>query len=417
MTQTPEYPDSTVRALIDRLFEGDEPPHRPGMADASIAHGASATRRRGYAVVGVSLSVLVVAAGAVAFSGGASRGNDWSVKPEPGTTGTASYEDSQPTYSDKQREIFGELPGLLTPLLPPGMALVRDPTRFGPMSASTGDFSPEFKLRSSTGEYYLQVNADEATFARTLSAVPVAVAGGSVRVQTVPRSDGSGGSMFDTYLEYTPADGSKTPIRLLVYGSGNSGPLDTAAFVKIVNAPGFQAVATLLDPAVPASAAAVRQRFQIEDRINAETTGVLPPGFQLKLSPAIPAGLELVGPSGVNIFEWAIPQGTNNAAACPAGTLCYSDGNGGKFNPVALDGRPRLGTYGYVLGDGSGKTVYVTISGKPALGMSTAPEAIGKPSSESAPLGRGLTPQQARAIMQAPGLVKAIDDVNKVANP
>jgi hypothetical protein len=39
---------------------------------------------------------------------------------------------------------------------------------------------------------------------------------------------------------------------------------------------------------------------------------------------------------------------------------------------------------------------------------------MGKPV-ETAPQGPGLTPQQARAIVKAPGITKVIDDVQRLA--
>lgn len=418
MTHTPEDREPAVRTLIDRLFD-DEPPHRPGMAETSIAYGASAARRRGYTVAVAAVGVLAVAAGAVAVVDRVDgAGNDWTLHPGDGATVSAStYEDQGPTYADKVREIDAELPGLLNPLLPSSM-LVRykldQPG--GPMSSRTGDVSPDFALQAGTTEYVLQFDADgtgyEEAFAHSPAAVPVPVKNGTIRVRTLPSSGASGEDRFSTWFEFKPSDPSKPALRMLVYGNGKTGPLDAAAAKKLVDAQGFAAITALLDPATPASAAVVRQRHQIEDRINAEAARVLPPGFRLKLSPAIPGTFELVGPHGVDTFLW---QAEGGGTCLPQGALCYSYG----YQPartVGPDGKPRLGVYSYLLGGGKATTVNIMVLGKPALGMDTDPAALGKPV-ETAPQGPGLTPQEAMAIMKAPGLTQVIADAQQAIIP
>jgi len=91
--------DLMVHAMIGRLFEEPEPTHRTDLADSAIAHGMAATRRRGFAVAGATLSVLAVVAGAAVVSGGSQGGGRFGA----GDTGASSqaYEDSRPTYADR----------------------------------------------------------------------------------------------------------------------------------------------------------------------------------------------------------------------------------------------------------------------------------------------------------------------------
>lgn len=414
MTQNSEPRDVAVRDLIDRLFDDVEPPHRAGMAEASIAHGASAVRRRGYLVAGATLGVVAVAAGAVAVGGRISGGGeDWSLPPGPaGAAAPGEFEDPQPSYSDKMREIETQLPVLLGPLLPAGVTVRHDPSRMGPMNLSTGDISSEFLLRRGAREVVLQVDSDPQGFERP-GGTPVAVAGGSFRMWTT--GTGAYGSPgFTNWFLYTPADTAESPIRIMIYGNGKDGVLDASDFTKLLNAPGFKAVSDLLDQSKPAGAAAVRQRYQIEDRIDAETAAMLPPGYRLKLSPASPDRLELVGPQGVNGFDWYyFGPGELKGSGCSADVLCYRDEN--QSSAVGPDGKPRLGTYTYTFGTDGG-IVSVTVASKPGLGASIDPLQEGKATSETAPLGPGLTPQEAMAIVRTPGLAKIIEQVRQASS-
>lgn len=417
MTHTPDNPDLAVRALIDRLFDDVEPPHRGGMADVSISHGATTARRHGYTVAGAAACVLAIAAGAVVVanpSGG--TGEDWTLGPNPGTSAPVSaYEDPGPTYADKVREIDAELPRLLTPLLPPGTTVRYDSTRRGAVSQLTGDVLPDFLLHTSAGDAVLQIDSAttdyEGAFAVSPATTPLPVEGGSIRARTLPSATAGG---FSTWFEYKPTDTSKPPIHLLIYGSSKAAdsPLDTEAFRRLADAPGFTALATLLNPATPASTATVRQRHQLEDRIATETAGVLPPGFRLKLSPAAPATLELIGPNGVNTFQW---DGSPNSTDCRTATLCYRpEIDGVTFRSVDPDGKPRMGVYEYTPTGAKAPagTVYLTVAGKPGVGAYTNPSNLGRPDSEPAPQGPGLTPQQARAILGSPGVAQVIRQVN-----
>ncbi|WP_194925266.1 hypothetical protein, partial [Catenulispora pinisilvae] len=67
---TPDDSDLSVHDVIGRLFEEPEPTHRTNLADGAIAYGMAASRRRGFAVAGATLSVLAVVAGAVGVAGG-----------------------------------------------------------------------------------------------------------------------------------------------------------------------------------------------------------------------------------------------------------------------------------------------------------------------------------------------------------
>ncbi|MFD0633657.1 hypothetical protein ACFQ9X_20935 [Catenulispora yoronensis] len=182
-TSENDIPELAARALINRLFDGVEPPHRAGMAESSITHGAEVSRRRVYTVAGTAVCVLAIAAGAVVVANrGADNRDDWSLV--TGTvppTSASAFEDQAPTYSDKIREIQAELPGLLTPLLPAGLTVRYDTTRQGPISSRTGDVSPDFMVRVGAKDYVLQIDADntgyEDAFTRNPATVPVQVVG------------------------------------------------------------------------------------------------------------------------------------------------------------------------------------------------------------------------------------------------
>ncbi|OLE20074.1 MAG: hypothetical protein AUG49_26170 [Catenulispora sp. 13_1_20CM_3_70_7] len=421
-----ENSDLVVHAVIGRLFEEPEPTHRANLADGAIAQGMAANRRRGFAVAGATLSVLAVVAGAATVAGGPGGGS-WSLGTESANVSPQAYEDAGPTYADRQREIAEELPGVLGPLLPAGMTVRRDP-RLGndSMSFLTGDFSPAFAVESGGTEYALQIRGDDgeaaAAFAKA-SVKPVAVTGGSIRM-TVPANDSTKGPV---YYEFTPTDAAAPPVRFVVFGFRaptpfDSSPIDATAFKKMVEAPGFAKLRQLLDPSVQASAAAVRKRYTIEAKINAEAGTVLPPGFRLKLSPGAPGELELVGPNGVNAFEWHSFTGPKDQIKCPAEALCFvpSDrfqkSDGFDFQKTGPDGKARLGMYAGWVGKSTDSSVTLSVFGKPHTFTSTTfPDmsAIGKPV-ETAPQGPGLTPQEARAIIEAPGLPKVIADVQKL---
>jgi hypothetical protein len=57
---------------------------------------------------------------------------------------------------------------------------------------------------------------------------------------------------------------------------------------------------------------------------------------------------------------------------CPSAVLCYTTDH--DESAVAPDGKPRLGSYGYIFGGAAGGRVYLTILGKPELG-----ESVGRP--------------------------------------
>lgn len=149
--------------------------------------------------------------------------------------------------------------------------------------------------------------------------------------------------------------------------------------------------------------------------MNAEAAKVLPPGFRLKLNPGAPGALELVGPQGVNTFEWGSFPGLQESS-CPVGTLCATVDSNHRPKQVGPDGKPRLGIYtGWTTTKSSGQVIVLRVLGKPQAGsMPVDPTEMGKPV-ETAPQGPGLTPQQAMAIVKAPGIAKVIDDVQRLA--
>ncbi|GAA1989135.1 hypothetical protein [Catenulispora subtropica] len=415
-----ENSDLVVHAVIGRLFEEPEPTHRADLADGAIAQGMAANRRRGFAVAGATLSVLAVVAGAATVAGGRGGGS-WSLGTESANVSPQSYEDAGPTYADRQREIAEQLPGVLGPLLPAGMTVRRDP-QIGNDSKSflTGDFSPAFAVESGGTEYVLQIIGGESGAAEAFakaSVKPVAVTGGSIRM-TVPSGDSTKGPV---YYEFTPTDAAAPPVRFAVFGFRtptpfDSSPIDATAFKKMVEAPGFAKLRQLLDPSAKASAAAVRKRYTIEAKINAEAGTVLPPGFRLKLSPGAPGELELVGPDGVNAFQWHSLTGAEDQIKCPAEALCFVPSDGPGFQKMGPDGKARLGVYAGWVGKSTDSSVTLSVFGKPQTFTSmTFPDVleIGKPV-ETAPQGPGLTPQEARAIIEAPGLPKVIADVQKL---
>ncbi|WP_370335538.1 hypothetical protein [Catenulispora sp. MAP5-51] len=420
-----------VHDVIGRLFEGPEPTHRADLAEGAIAHGMAVTRRRGFAVAGATLSVLAVVAGAAVVAGGGSGGSgDWSLG--PARISPQAYEDAAPTYADRQREITEQLPKVFGALLPAGVTVTPDPKRAGSGGGTymaTGDYEPETMLRSG-GRYY-PVEFAGPTTADDLSgysdafakekAAPIAVAGGSIRMAVVPDGTGPGKSGFFTaWYEFKPADAAKPAFRFMLYSgqAGDTGttPIDAAAFKKMVESPGFAGLQQLFDPSVQASAAAVRERYSIEAKINAEAEKVLPPGFRLKLNPGAPGRLELVGPEGVDTFSWGATPASQVKDSCAVGSLCFAVADHSS-REVGPDGKPRLGYYEGWTGKSEGSMVGLTVLGKPmtwSTGMGADPLQLGKPV-ETAPQGPGLTPQQAMAIVKAPGVAKVIADVQKLA--
>ncbi|MEY9926033.1 hypothetical protein ABH926_000653 [Catenulispora sp. GP43] len=418
-----ENSDLMVHDVIGRLFEGPEPTHRADLADGAISQGMAVTRRRGFAVAGATLSVLAVVAGAATVSGTGAGSGDWSLGPDTGSISPQAYEDSGPTYADREREIVEQLPGLLGPLLPAGMTVRRDPLAGNDSTTmATGVFSPAFVLKSGGVEYILGIDNDGGEtaggFAKA-SAKPVAVTGGSIRM-TAPSTSNSEGPVC---YEFTPTDTAAPPVRFVVFGFRtptpiDASPIDATAFKKMVEAPGFAKVRQLLDPSARASAAAVRERYTIEAKIDAEAKTVLPPGFRLKLSPGAPGELELVGPEGVDAFQWfntTGPKGSQGQISCPADSVCFTAHGGPHFSKMGPDGRARLGIYVGWAGASTDSSVVLQVFGKSGAGAATgAYVATGAPGSETAPQGPGLTPQQARAIIDAPGVATVIADVQKL---
>lgn len=420
---TSENPDLLVHDVIGRLFEEPEPLHRADLADGAIARGMAVTRRRGFAVAGATLSVLAVVAGAVAVAGGGGgTGNDWSLPADAQQLSPRAFEDPAPSYSDRQREIIAQLPGVLGPLLPAGMTVRQDPGRgIGGFSGLTGDFWPEVTLHSGGGDFYMAVQPDGAGFADAFGkapATPVSVAGGSIRTTVVPEPDpGNQAAGFNAFYEFAPSAAGAPKIDFNVYGKGTTPPIDAAAFKKMVEAPGFAQLRHLLDPSVPASADAVKHRYALEAQINAEAAKVLPPGLRLKLNPAAPGMLELVGPAGVDTFDWfALTSGAEPKSLCEVGALCHAADSNAPYTRLGPDGVARFGVYKAGSAKPSDPEIVLYIYGRPRTGNPTKLDwtVLGKDGSETAPEGPGLTPQQARAIMTAPGVAKVITDVQKL---
>lgn len=409
---TPDDSDLLVHDVIGRLFEEPEPMHRTDLADSAIAGRGAVARRRGFAVAGASLSMLAVVGAAVGVAGGVhGSGGDWSVK-SSGTVSTRDYENDAPTYADRQREIYEQLPAVLGPLLPAGVTFMDDPklANDGGFDQQTGDYSHISPVRWRGVEYILRIDpsgsASEKYVLGPAGAKPIAVAGGSIRMAT---------KQVETDYEYIPSDPAAPKIYFSISSfsdlSATTPVIDEAGFKAMVQAPGFAALRRLLDPSVPASAAAVRERYAIEAKVNAEASKVLPPGFRLKLSPGSPGALELVGPNGVNGFSWDW-HNDEPGIGCSAGALCY-DGK----SRAQPDGKARRGEYAYGAGTASDPAIFVEVGGMPMPPMSghdlTPYDPMGK-NVETAPLGPGLTPQEAMAIVKAPGVSKVIADVQKL---
>jgi hypothetical protein len=417
-----ENSDLLVHDVIGRLFEEPEPTHRADLADGAIAQGMAVTRRRGFAVAGATLSVLAVVAGAVAVAGGGTAsGGDWSIGTDTGNVSPQAFEDSAPTYSDRQREIAAQLPGTLGPLLPQGVKVVPDRmSAGGTTSMLTGDYGQGVEVSSGGKSFAVRFDTTDATgyadaFARA-SAAPVAVAGGVIRVAVSPQgTESSLADRFTAWYEFKPAEAAEAPFRFYIYGDGQNTPIDATAFQKMIEAPGFSKLQQLLDPSVPASPAAVRLRYSIEAKINLEAKTILPAGFRLKLNPGAPGGLELVGPDGVDTIEWFAIAGAQDQISCPADSLCYAAHSGASPKKVGSDGKTRLGLYAGWTGTSKDSSIVLNVFGKPETGMSVEPAQLGKPV-ETAPQGPGLTPQQARAIIRAPGASKVITDVQRLAS-
>lgn len=416
---TSENSDLLVHDVIGRLFEEPEPLHRADLADGAIAQGMAVTRRRGFAVAGATVSVLAVVAGTMAVAGGGrGNGNDWSLAPDARQVAPQAFEDPAPSYSDRQREIMAQLPGALGPLLPAGMTLSRDPEHtFGSTSMLTGDFGPAFVLRSGGTTYYLSIDID-GTGSPNAPATRVAVTGGSILMAVSHAPDSRSGGSSSAWYEFAPSDAAAPKFSFTIDGPGDTAPIDIAAFKKMVEAQGFTKVRQLMDPNVRASAAAVKHRYALEAQINAEAARILPPGFRLKLNPAAPEMIELVGPEGVNTFDWEVFTGPKPQNACGAGFLCYAPDHDTKGGRVGPDGVARLGVYWSGSGAPADPQFSFSVFGTPRTGKNTATywPILGKDGSETAPQGPGLTPQQARAIMKAPGAAKVIADVQKLVD-
>lgn len=418
-----EDADLMVHDLIGRLFEEPEPTHRSDLADGAIAHGMAVTRRRGFAVAGATLGVLGVVAGAFAVSGGGQGSGDWSVGSDTGQISSQAYEDSGPTYADRQREIVEQLPGVLGSVLPAGVTVSPDQKDAGNgVDIQSGTYFPTLMLRSGGTDFRLTFDgaADDAAaytnaFAQR-NIAPVSATGGTIRVlMDPPNQTPSGAHGSSAWYEFTPADKAEPVFRFWIYGDGKASPIDVAAFQAMTAKPGFAKLRQLQDPSVQASAGTVRQRYTIEAKINAEAKTILPPGFRLKLNPGALGGLELVGPRGVNAFAWESLTGSTAPIPCPLGALCYSGQGIGSLHKLGPDGKPRLGLYTGYTGPTEAGSMMLHVFGKPAAGGMTDPAAVGKPGSETAPQGPGLTPQEAKAIITAPGAAKVIADVQNLA--
>ena len=407
--------DLLVHDMIGRLFEEPEPTHRTDLADSAIAHGMAATRRRGFAVAGATLSVLAVVAGAVVVSGGAQGSGDWSLGSDTGQLSPQSYEDSAPNYVDRQREIVEQLPGLVNPLLPAGMTVQRELYLANDsVLIKTGQYTVAFALHAGNHEFVMRFDGNGSTYTEAFAKVPappIVVAGGSIRVAVE-----AGGMQSSAWYEFTPADKAAVPVRFSVFeardGQGPS-PISISAFQKMVEAPGFAELQRLLDPSAPASQASVRQRYTLEAKMNTEAAKVLPPGFRLKLSPGAPGEIEIVGPGGVDVLEWSAGTASPGQVSCPAGALCYAAATDPRTT-VGPDGRARLGIYAGWTGASPEPWVVLQVWGIRGQSPSgVVPDTT--PASETAPQGPGLTPQQARAIIKAPGIAKVIADVQDLA--
>jgi hypothetical protein len=419
---TEEISDLLVHDVIGRLFEEPEPTHRADLADGAIAHGMAVMRRRGFAVAGATFSVLAVIA-AAAVIGGASRGpgNDWSLAPDARQMAPQAFEDSAPSYSDRQREIIEQLPGLLQPLLPARVTVHSGVGASGGTNMATADYSPGFLLSTPAGQFSLELFPEGQGFDEGLTkslAKPVTVTGGSILYAARQTPGPENSTYTEAYYEFAPSDSAALKVYFMITGVGKASPVDAAAFQKMVEAPGFVKIRQLLDPSIPASAAAVRHRYDVEAKMNALAVTVLPSGFRLKLNPGAPLALELVGPTGVNTFAWYVLE--KKGPDCATDALCFqrSSPENAPIGRVGPDGMPRLGAYTWMPGAAGDPEVGIAIAGTPRTGDPGGLPwgLLGKPDSGAAPQGVGLTPQEARAILKAPGLSKVINGVNQLLN-
>uniref|UniRef100_UPI001892428A hypothetical protein n=2 Tax=Catenulispora pinisilvae TaxID=2705253 RepID=UPI001892428A len=336
---------------------------------------------------------------------------DWSLGSDSGNVSAQAYENDAPTYADREREVVEQLPGVLGALLPAGVTVQNAAGPGYVTDALTGDYVPQLQLQWHGTDYVLELDPSGKNTTDVLdkaSVKPIAVADGSIRIALSRGTD---------WYEFAPSDPAAPKIYFMIYsGYEKNMPtlMDATAFTKMVEAPGFAKFRQLLDPSVPASSAAVRERYAIEAKIDAEADKVLPPGFRLKLNPGAPGKLELVGPKGVNSFEW---YDTFNDQAATNGTFdslrFEAAGGNGTNVQVRPDGKARLGNYVYGTGTASDPLTNLAVAGTPRPSESLGLGELGKPV-ETAPQGPGLTPQQAMAIVKAPGLAKVIADVQKL---
>lgn len=362
--------DDDVRRMLGKAVMKEEKLERDivGSAVGIVLH-----RRRRARMYGATASGLAVAMGATALIW-ATGSSVPAHREQPAASTTTAVSTStepaaDPSAWDKNHDIFYRLPGLLNPLLPEGMSLMKSGTSLpdtdfwlkGPTGTNNFNLSAVTKSERNKamedgcvvggvcshhdvpgGALYIATKNFTAdyggatgwavgtakqvlSFADEYEFVPSAADGMVVDVTL------SGTVSFEHYAPHPPSDhyqGSWPPSPPPAGAFDASGDLLSAdAFAALVAKPGFAAVAKLLDRSSPVDKATLARHKAADAAITAAVKPVLPPGLTLAIGDdqGLPGGstLVLTGPSGANEFSWTAEPQVNDwhhSQACQSHT-------------------------------------------------------------------------------------------------
>ncbi|GAA1991221.1 hypothetical protein GCM10009838_63330 [Catenulispora subtropica] len=347
--------DEDVRRMLSGAAMRNEKEHRDliGPAVEIVLH-----RRRLMRTYGAAGSGLMVAAGATVAIW--LSGSSTEARPVPAASSTPTVSAAPPTGQtvwDKNHDISSRLPGILNPLLPKGLSVVRStsqvPNSGYQLVGPTG--SNDFSLTSSPkGQRNRAMEEGGCVVGGVCS--QRTVPGGTLYIQTKNftadyggnsgYAPGTGKQVLTVNAEYeflpAAADGHVVDVALATtvsheqyaarapkdWGDAPWPPpaqpntsfnasgalLSPDDFMALISKPGFSAVSTLLDPDSPVDQATLERHKTADATIAAAVKPILPPGLTLAISngstgAAQRSELVLTGPSGANLFSWqARPQ-------------------------------------------------------------------------------------------------------------